>query len=181
MVAIGKDGARITQAHVADCITENLRHLRHGLLRGAVHAELERIHLGALPQLARERADLVELARQQTTRAAVVGKPPLRPRLVIALLVPLARASLRPATMSLSGRLLPSFALLDVCADCFTLFSSWLNWPTPAAADEPAAITTAAPSRPRSIGGRTLTFSGRRDFECTPAARSNRDVAYHRY
>ena len=58
-------------------------------------------------------------------------KPPLRPRLLIALVVPLASASLSPAAMSLPGRLLPA---ADAPWADLTLSSRFLNWSAPAAA-----------------------------------------------
>ncbi len=123
MIAASEDGARVTQAHLPDRITEDLRHLRHGFFRRAVHAQLERIHLRALPQVARQLTGLVELARQRNTHPAVVSEAAVATQAVDRASGALGQRFLE-AGGSLLGRLLPRLALLDVWVDCFTLFSN---------------------------------------------------------
>ena len=71
VVTTNKEAARVGQRHLADGIAEDARHLRHRLLGGAVEAQLERIHAGALAELAGEFADLRQLARQRNAHVRV--------------------------------------------------------------------------------------------------------------
>ena len=131
MVPTRENAARITKGHLANRVAEDLRDLRHGLLGGPVHAQLESVDLGALPQLARQLCRLVELARQRDAHPALLEKPPFRPRVLMAFVVLLASASFSPEPISLAGRLLPRCLLPDCCVDCLTLFIRFLNWPLP--------------------------------------------------